>query len=115
MTYEPISTWLLRGGGICRATPNEEVPWFSVCLNMEHTSCQEVLQWYYEHDQLRVKEMKKKYEEYERTFWDVVKKLERVEGGEQDALRKLLDDFKFEVAPVSLHLSCSFIHLTRCV
>ncbi len=43
-----------------------EGPWFSVCLNMEHTSCQERLQWYYEHDQPRVKAMQKKYEEYER-------------------------------------------------
>ncbi len=61
---------------------------------MEHTSCQERLQWYYEHDQTRVKVMKKKYEEYERTFWDVAKKV--VEGEEQDALFKLLQDFKFD-------------------
>jgi hypothetical protein len=67
-----------------------------VCLNMEHTSCQERLQWYYEHDQPRVKAMQKKCEEHERTFWDVVKKLESAEGGEQDALWKLLDDFKFD-------------------
>jgi hypothetical protein len=45
---------------------------------MENTSCQERLQWYYEHDQTCrgwSKAMLKKYEEYERTFWDVVKKL----------------------------------------
>jgi hypothetical protein len=63
---------------------------------MEHTSCQERLQWYYEHDQPRMKTMQKKYEEYERTFWDVVKKLEIAEGGEQDTLWKFLDDFKFD-------------------
>jgi hypothetical protein len=40
--------------------------------------------------------MQKKYKEYERTFWDVVKKLEITEGGEQDTLWKLLDDFKFD-------------------
>ena len=74
-----------------------EGPWFSVCLNMEHTSCQERLQWYYEHDQTCrgwSKAMLKKYEEYERTFWDVAKKV--VEGEEQDALFKLLQDFKFD-------------------
>ncbi len=67
-------------------------PWFSVCLNMEHTSCQERLQWYYEHDQPRVKAMQKKCEEYERTFWDVAKKV--AEGEEQDAMWKQLRDFK---------------------
>jgi hypothetical protein len=61
---------------------------------MEHTSCQERLQWYYEHDQPRVKAMQKKCEEYERTFWDVSKKV--AEGEEQDALFKLLQDFKFD-------------------
>ena len=71
-----------------------EGPWFSVCLNMEHTSCQERLQWYYEHGQPRVKAMQKKCEEYERTFWDVAKKV--TEGEEQDALFKLLQDFKFD-------------------
>ena len=69
-----------------------EGPWFSVCLNMEHTSCQERLQWYYEHGQPRVKAMQKKCEEYERTFWNVVKKVE--EGEEQDTLWKELRDFK---------------------
>ena len=57
-------------------------PWFSVCRNMEHTSCQERLQWYYEHDKPRVKEIQKKYEDYERTFWHVVKQVESAEGAE---------------------------------
>jgi hypothetical protein len=70
-----------------------EGPWFSVCLNMEHTSCQERLQWYYQHGE---KSMQKQYEECERTFWDVLKQLERVEGGERDTLFKLLQDFKFD-------------------
>ena len=38
--------------------------------------------------------MQKKCEEYERTFWDVAKKV--AEGDEQDALFKLLQDFKFD-------------------
>ncbi len=38
--------------------------------------------------------MQKKYEEYERTFWDVAKKV--AEGEDQDALFKLLQDFKFD-------------------
>ena len=60
-------------------------PWFSVCLNMEHTSCQERLQWYYEHDMWgHVKDLKKKCEDYEKTFWYVVKKLESAEGDERD-------------------------------
>jgi hypothetical protein len=59
---------------------------------MEHTSCQERLQWYYEHDQPRVKAIQKKCEEDERTFWDVAKKV--AEGEEQDALWKQLRDFK---------------------
>jgi hypothetical protein len=40
--------------------------------------------------------MQKKCEEQERTFWDVVKKLVNAEGGKQDTLWKLLDDFKFD-------------------
>jgi hypothetical protein len=38
--------------------------------------------------------MQKKCEEYERTFWDVVKKV--AEGEKQDALFKLLQGFKFD-------------------
>ena len=38
--------------------------------------------------------MQKKCEEYERTFWDVSKKVS--EGEEQDVLFKLLQDFKFD-------------------
>ena len=70
--------------------------WFSVCLNMEHTSGQERLQWYYEHDQPRVKAMQQKCEEYERTFWDVLKQLESAEDGDRDTLLNLLQDFKFD-------------------
>jgi hypothetical protein len=71
-----------------------EDPWFCVCLKMEHTSCQERQQWYYEHDQARVKAIRKKCEEYERIFWDVAKK--EVEGEGSAALWKQLRDFKFD-------------------
>ena len=40
--------------------------------------------------------MQKKYEDYERTFWDVVKNVESAEGEVKDTLWKLFDDFKFD-------------------
>ncbi len=73
---------------------------------MEHTSFQERQQWYYDHDQVRVKAIRKKYEEYERTFWDVSKKV--AEGDGSDALwQSSKGMYNFGVGPRFVYVSAS--------
>ena len=48
-----------------------ESPWFSVCLNMEHTSCHLRRYWYYENNKVgKVKELQKEVDCTEKAFMD---------------------------------------------